>query len=210
MTLTIGLTGGIGSGKSAASQYFAKLGAQIIDTDVIARSLTDRGQPALEKIRANFTGDLFDSEGALVRNKMRALIFSDARAKTELEAILHPLIKQEVMQALSVSTTTYQMLVVPLLLETNDYLKLISRTLVVDCDEETQRQRAMAYHKLSRAEVDAIMATQLPRAQRLKFADDILGNYTDIAGLHLEITSLHKKYMQLSTAVTNHNALTHE
>lgn len=200
MTLIVGLTGGIGSGKSTVSQYFAQLGAGIIDTDAIAKYLTEKGQPALEEIRKKFPGDVFRGDGTLDRGKMRAVIFSNAGAKKDLEAILHPLIKQEAIHAIHTSTSAYQILVVPLLLETNGYLELISRVLVIDCDEATQRQRAMAYHHLSPAQANAIMATQLPRTQRLKHADDVVYNDGGLDELRLAVASLHEKYIQLSTS----------
>lgn len=210
MTLSIGLTGGIGSGKSTVSQYFAQLGAKIIDTDAIAKRLTEKDQPALEKIREKFPGSLFSSDGTLNRSKMRALIFSDARAKKVLEAILHPLIKQEVVQAMRAGTSAYQIIVVPLLLETNDYRELISRVLVIDCDEVTQRQRAMTYHHLSPTQADAIMATQLPRMQRLNHADDVLNNNSGLDDLRLAVASLHEKYMRLSTSTNNSGAFIYD
>ncbi len=210
MTLTIGLTGGIGSGKSTATQYFAEFSAGIIDTDVIAKQLTNLRQPALKQIAEKFDRGLFYADGALNRSKMRALIFSDARAKQKLEAILHPLIKKEVQQMLASSTTPYQILIVPLLLETGDYRELISRVVVVDCDEETQRRHAMAHYGLSRAEVDAIMANQLPRAQRLQSADDILRNEADVDYLREQVASLHEKYYGMSGALSTTRALTHE
>lgn len=198
MTLSVGLTGGIGSGKSTASQYFSQFGAQIIDTDAIAKRLTEKDQPALEKVREEFPRNLFTDDGKLDRRKMRALIFSDARAKKVLEAILHPLIKQEVIHAMRTSTSAYQIVVVPLLFETNDYRELVTRALVIDCDEATQRQRAMAYHHLSLAQASAIMATQLPRQQRLAYADDVLYNNGGLEDLRIAVATLHQKYLQLS------------
>lgn len=210
MTLSIGLTGGIGSGKSTASQYFARLGAQVIDTDAIAKRLTEKDQPALEKIKEKFPGNFFGSDGALERSKMRTLIFSNARAKEELEAILHPLIKQEVIHAMSTPTSPYQIIVVPLLLETNDYKELVSRVLIVDCDETIQRNRAMAYHHLSVTQANAIMAAQLPRTQRLKYADDVLNNNGGLNDLRIAVAALHEKYRQLSLNTATSSAVIYD
>lgn len=196
--LCIGLTGGIGCGKSTAAQMFADLGAGVIDTDQIARRLAAAGQPALAKIREAFGPEYFLPDGNLDRAKLRRLVFSNQAAKTRLEEILHPLIKQEVVAEINASRAPYLLLAVPLLLETGQYASLIRRVLVVDCDDAQQIARAMARSHLSPEEVRAIMASQLPRAERLRQGDDILHNDGDLAGLRVQVERLHQQYLRLA------------
>ncbi len=203
MVYTVGLTGGIGCGKSCAARLFATLGATVIDTDEIAHQLTALGQPALEFIATAFGNEYFHSDGNLDRARMRQLIFSDQTAKLKLENILHPLIRQKVMKKLGECTTPYALVVVPLLLETGSYHALIQRKLIVDCTEERQIARTMARSKLTAQEVQAIMATQIPRIERLALADDIITNSGDFNSMQPQILQLHESYLQATKKVSH-------
>lgn len=195
--LIVGLTGGIGCGKSTATEIFAKLGATVIDTDQIAHQLTALGQPAVAAIQQQFGADYVLPDGTLDRSRLRNLVFSDAAAKKQLEALLHPLIKDEVRSRLVAAKTPYAIVAVPLLLETGAYRGIVQRTLVVDCAEEQQLARAMARSGLDEAEVRAIMACQVSRAERLRQADDIIDNHGDQAALQQQVERLHRLYLQL-------------
>jgi len=192
----VGLTGGIGCGKSSAAQLFAELGAGVIDTDVIAHQLTQTGSPALKTIRDEFGPDYLLPDGSLDRARMRRLIFSDDAAKARLEAILHPLVKQRVLGEMETSDAPYLLIVVPLLLETGNYGDVVCRVLAVDCDERQQLQRTMARSALSAAEVSAIMSKQLSRQARLKEADDVIHNTGSPEDLRRQVESLHRQYLQ--------------
>lgn len=198
MSLVIGLTGGIGSGKTCATNYFAELGVNIIDTDEIARELTQSGGAAIDTIKNTFGDTLITTSGVLDRTKMRELVFSDRSAKQKLEAILHPLICQEVTQRIKHSKSSYTVVAIPLLFETTDYYEVIQRTLVIDCDEQKQIERTMARSKLNEQAVRAIMATQVSRQQRRQKADDIIINNDDLDCLHEQVAHLHQKYMEIS------------
>jgi len=197
--LLIGLTGGIGSGKSTVASLFEKLGARIIDTDEIARQITQPDGAAIPAIREAFGSAYIDSNGALNRQKMRELVFSDPAEITRLESILHPAIYKLSMQmAAAITPAAYTLLVVPLLFESPEYRDHLHRSLVVDCPEEMQISRTMQRSNLSQADAQSIMAQQLPRAQRTSFADDVIHNDTDIPNLTTQITQLHCKYLTIS------------
>ena len=198
MSLVIGLTGGIGSGKSSAAKLFAALGACVIDTDEIAHELTQSHGAAISAIRQNFGVDFITVEGALNREKMRSLVFSDSASRQKLEAILHPLIRMAAARSAALASSPYVIMVVPLLLETGDYREMVQRVLVVDCDEQKQIVRAMARSGLSAHEVRAIMATQIARQQRLQQADDVIANDSNLAHLQQQVEALHQKYLALA------------
>jgi dephospho-CoA kinase len=198
MPLIIGLTGGIGSGKSSTAKFFAALGAELIDTDVIAHELTQAQGAAIDAIRQIFTKKFITEEGSLDRKKMRSLIFSDNESRRKLEAILHPLIRIEVARRAALLTTPYAMIVVPLLLETGGYQEMIHRILVVDCNERDQIARAVARTGLDEQTVRAIMATQLSRNERLQQADDVIANDGDMEHLQKQVNILHRKYLALA------------
>jgi dephospho-CoA kinase len=160
---TVGLTGGIGSGKSTVAKLFENLGASVIDTDLIAHGLTATGGPAIASIRKKFGLGFIAPDGSLDRLAMRNLVFSDSTARAKLEAILHPLIRERVARDLRANVAPYVLLVVPLLIETGAYKELIDRILVVDCPEDTQIRRTMQRGRLSEGEVRAIMAAQTSR-----------------------------------------------
>lgn len=195
MKFCVGLTGGIGCGKTAATDAFAALGAGVVDTDVISRELTAAGGAAMPKIVAEFGPEFSLADGGLDRARMRTLVFSDASAKKRLEAILHPLIRDESRKRIAEATAPYVLLVVPLLLETGSYADLLDRILVVDCEEETQIARVMTRSGLTAEEVRNIMNAQIARAGRLARADDVLVNDADINHLRGEVARLHDKYL---------------
>jgi dephospho-CoA kinase len=198
MTFVVGLTGGIGCGKSSVSQFFSDLGIDVIDTDVIARNLTQPHGLAIRQIRNAFHENLIAADGALDRDKMRNLIFSDSELRFKLEKILHPLILKETVRQVAQTRSSYIIIVVPLLLETNDYDNIIQRILVIDCEEQQQILRTMARSNLSEQQVRAIMAAQISRKERLQKADDVMINNQDIDYLKAQVIQLHHKYLILS------------
>jgi len=201
----VGLTGGIGSGKSAAAAFFARHGAAVIDTDALAHELTAPGGAAMAAIRDTFGAGVIAASGALDRAAMRQLVFNDAAAKGRLESILHPLIRAESQLRCErdlAQGAPYAVLVVPLLVESGSYRNRVSRVVVVDCDEATQIARVMARNGMSREEVQLIMAAQASRAERLAAADDTLNNDADISGLELQVAALHRKYLILGAKKT--------
>jgi len=209
MTFVVGLTGGIGSGKSLVAKLFAALGAGVVDTDAISHQLTQAGGAAIAPIREAFGEGMVNAQGALDRGRMRAEIFSggavgrcandDARKK--LEAILHPLIRAEALRlthAALAGGAPYVLLVVPLLFETGGYRELLSRSLLVDCDEATQITRAAARDGLDPGMVRAIMSAQLAREQRRRLADDVIDNDAGLDTLQQQVASLHHQYVLLA------------
>ena len=196
--LAIGLTGGIGSGKSSAARIFAALGAAVIDTDEIAHRLTAKGAPALAAIIEQFGADYRLPDENLDRAKLRQRVFSDQAAKEKLETLLHPLIRQQVVAEMAAAQGAYLVLVIPLFFETGSYRSLVDRVLVVDCDEDQQISRAMSRSRLAADEVRSIMARQVPRAERIRQADDILPNRGDHADLEKRAQELHRHYLTLA------------
>src|SRR5688572_32085585 len=172
----VGLTGGIGSGKSAAADEFAALGATVVDTDVISRELTDKGGGAVASIHQLFGKAFLDARGGMDRKKMRDHVFADPAAKRALEALLHPMIREESARLIAAARAPYVMHVVPLLIESPDYRRRVNRVLVVDVPEEVQVARVRARSNLPEAEVRAIMRTPVTRAARLAAADDVIDN----------------------------------
>lgn len=195
--MIIGLTGGIGSGKSEVSRRFQALGIEVVDADEASRELVEAGSPALAAIAAHFGDHLIKSDGTLDRAQLRTIIFSDPAAKTWLENLLHPLIRTHIIQQLNASNSPYTILASPLLLETSQY-ELVDRVLVVDTTEELQLARASARDSNNRAQISAIMKTQLPRSERCARADDIILNDGDLAGLDRQVAQLHSSYLALT------------
>jgi dephospho-CoA kinase len=195
----VGVTGGIGSGKSTAAAMFEERGAEVIDTDAIALELTQPGQPALQRIAQRFGSDYLGTDGRLNRAKLRALVFSDPAARTDLEAILHPSIGAEVRSRVQQSGSPYVLILIPLLAETGAYRDLLKRVLVIDCDERLQIQRAMERSGLSAEEVRSIIAAQASRSARLALADDIIVNDRGLAELHTQVAALDARYRQLAS-----------
>jgi dephospho-CoA kinase len=201
MTFVVGLTGGIGSGKSAAADRFAARGAAVVDTDVIARELTAPGGAGIAPLHAAFGAELLTSDGALDRTQMRRIAFADPSARARLEAILHPLIRAECemrIRRLASADFPYVLLVVPLLVESGNYRERVNRVCVVDCPEEIQVARVTARSGLSPAEVQSIIAAQASRAQRLAVADDIIDNAAGLPALDARIAMLHAKYREMA------------
>jgi len=195
---SVGLTGGIGSGKTTVANLFAERGASIIDTDAISHELTASDGLAIPAIRAEFGERFIDATSALERAAMRAQVFADPTAKKRLETILHPLIRQECERAALAAQGPYVMFVVPLLVESDRWRQRVSRILVVDCPEELQIERVMARNAMSREQVIAIMATQASRETRLAFADDVIVNEGSADTLAAEVDRLHDLYVELA------------
>ena len=200
MSHVVGLTGGIGSGKSAVADLFAEHGIAVIDTDAIAHALTAPGGAAMPAIRAEFGAALAGADGALDRVAMRALVFADPSARKRLEAILHPMIRNESERLLAAAATRapYAILMVPLLVEAGDYRKRVDRIAVVDCAEATQIARVMSRNGLAKDEIERILAAQATRAERLAAADDVIDNNGDQAALRPQIERLHVNYLALA------------
>jgi dephospho-CoA kinase len=198
----VGLTGGIGSGKSAAADAFGKLGAAVVDTDLIAHELTRAGGAAIPGVRRLFGDSAIAADGAMDRKAVRERVFSDPAAKQRLESLLHPMIRAEserqIASAFKDGAAPYVVHVVPLLVESPDYRKRVQRVLVVDCPEPTQVERVRARSGLSTAEVDAIVRSQVSRTQRLAAADDVIDNSGTIAALQKRVRELHQTYLALA------------
>ncbi|MEK6663828.1 MAG: dephospho-CoA kinase [Pseudomonadota bacterium] len=195
----IGLTGGIGCGKSTVAQLFAEWGAAIIDTDAVSHVLTQPGAVGFKAIIDRFGPSFLQPDGTLDRGQLRTLIFSDTAAKQTLESILHPLIYAEVLAAIHACQAPYAVIVVPLLFETGNYLPLIQRSLVVDCAEASQITRTTTRSKLAETTVRAIMAQQLVRKARLARADDIIRNENGLDTLRAQVAALHAQYLSLAS-----------
>jgi dephospho-CoA kinase len=195
--LRIGLTGGIGSGKSTVAALFARRGIPVIDTDVIARELVGPRQPALAEIARELGDDLVTANGELDRGRLRQRVFDDPAARGRLEAILHPRIRAVVQQRLAALDTPYCLIVIPLLVETK-FDEFIDRVLVVDADEEYQRERTSRRDGVSSDAVARIMAVQATRRERLARADDVISNSGRIEDLEPEIERLHARYLRLA------------
>ena len=200
MPFCVGVTGGIGSGKSRAAALFGELGADVVDTDNISHELTAAGGSAMPAITAAFGAAAAAPDGSLDRAVMRRLVFEKPDARKQLETILHPRIGECARSRVMESAAAYVLLVVPLLRETGGYRDLIRRVLVVDCDESLQISRAMQRSNLTADAVRAIMAAQLPRQQRLAGADDVIRNDGNIAQLRGQVADLHYQYMKLAAS----------
>jgi|TARA_B100000953_G_scaffold287400_1_gene269631 dephospho-CoA kinase len=194
--LIIGLTGGIGSGKSIVSDKFKSLGINIVDADVAARTVVKPGQPALSEIENHFGPNILTKEGVLDRSRLREIIASDTEERIWLESTLHPKIGKEIANELAKSTSLYTIFVAPLLLETNSE-NMCSRVVVVDVPEEVQIQRTTKRDKVLEGQIEKIVAAQMPRKERLKKADDVLENTGTIKELQDQVEELHHKYLEM-------------
>jgi len=195
--LIIGLTGGIGSGKSVASDKFKSLGVAVVDADVASRTVVEPGKPALKEIQDHFGSGIITAEGKLDRNKLREIIATDAKERKWLESVLHPKIGEQITKEISESTSVYTLFVAPLLLETNSQ-EMCSRVVVVDVPKDVQIQRTAKRDKVSSNQVEQMVAAQMKREKRLEKADDVLLNNGTIEDLEKQVEELHKKYIQMA------------
>jgi len=200
MAFVVGLTGGIGSGKSAAAEEFARLGATLVDTDAIAHELTSAGGAAIPEVTRLFGSAFVDPSGAMDRGRMRNLVFSDPAQKQRLEALLHPMIRSESARRIASAEGPYVLLVVPLLVESAGYRERVGRVLVVDCPEELQVARVRQRSGLPEAEVRRIMESQVQREKRLAAADDVIDNSGSFFALQQQVRKLHETYLRLASA----------
>jgi len=192
----VGLTGGIGSGKSEAAKLFAELGAPVVDVDVISHELTTKGQATLKKIAQVFGRDILSSDGSLNRAALRQKVFADSEARKKLEAILHPAIYNKATERLQENASApYQILAIPLLFESDRYLKIINRSLVIDSDTKLQIARASKRDGLLEADIQKIIDVQMPREKRNALADDIILNDGSIEELKEKVKQVHEKYI---------------
>lgn len=195
MRFVVGLTGGIGSGKSAAAAEFGRLGATVVDTDAIAHDLTQAGGAAAGQVRGLFGDDYVDAEGAMDRAKVRALVFRDPAARKRLEALLHPMIRAESERRIAAADGPYVIHVVPLLVENPGYRDRVARVLVVDCPESVQVARVRRRSSLSDDEVRQVIGAQIKREDRLAAADDVIDNSGSLDALHKQVRELHARYL---------------
>jgi len=197
--LVVALTGGIGSGKTTVSQLFESLGTPIIDTDIIARQLVTPGKPALIEISTQFGQEVLSTDGTLNRAILRQVIFQDIEKKRLLESILHPLIRQEMTRQIAALSTTYCIVVIPLLVESKQ-MEIADRILVIDTPESTQLARVSARDNQTEKEVTAVISAQASRDARLSIADDVIHNDGSLDKLKQQVESLHQKYLSASNA----------
>lgn len=197
--MIIGLTGGIGSGKTAASDYFASLGITVVDADLVSRIVVEPGKPALVKIAEHFGKDILTEEGSLDRTALRKVVFDDPEERVWLEKLLHPSIAEEIFLQLSNSNSAYTLLVSPILFESGQNM-MTQRTLVIDAPEELQLSRTATRDSTDEDSVKAIMKAQTQRQDRISKADDVICNDGDLAGLHNKIDLIHEKYLTLSSS----------
>jgi len=197
--LIIGLTGGIGSGKSTVARHFEALGAPVIDADDIGRQLVEPGQPALAAIVKHFGSDMLDDKRHLNRARLREQVFAHPKQRHELEAILHPRIRAEVQRRIANLSPAcgYSLLSVPLLIESG-WQDLVQRVLVVDAPRELQIRRTTTRDGITRQQAEAIIASQINRDARLQAADDVIHNDSDLAALQAQVEALHQRYRQLA------------
>ncbi|GHA05970.1 dephospho-CoA kinase [Arenicella chitinivorans] len=198
MSFIVGLTGGIGCGKTVISDYLGGLGVPVIDTDVIAREVVRPGQPALEELVKEFGAQILLHNGELNRDKLRGIAFSSQRNKQKLDGITHPAIRRECEQQIKQIDSAYGLVVVPLLTASSPFLKLMQRVLVVTAERKLRIQRVQTRSSLTREQVEAIMATQISDEQRLEFADDVIANNGTIQEAQRAAQRLHETYLNLA------------
>lgn len=196
----IGLTGGIACGKTTVADMFAALGAQIIDTDELARDVVEPGEPALESVIEHFGSTILDDDGRLDRRALRRLVFSDPEKRHVLEQILHPAIRQRMIESSAIVRGPYQVLVIPLLVESHSDGH-VDRVLVVDCDEEVQIRRLMNRDHESRETAENMLAAQISRQDRLDHADDIIDGGSNLEALQQRVKQLDQYYRELTTSL---------
>lgn len=193
----VGLTGGIASGKSTAAKFFGALGVPILDSDRIAREVVEPGQPPLERLVERFGRGILTADGHLNRPALRDIVFSDPKARADLENLTHPAIGAALEARSAAAGGPYQILVIPLLVEKN-LGSHVDRVLVVDCGEELQLRRLHARDGSTRTQAQAIIAAQASRAVRLKAADDVIRNDADMSAVQVQVSALHARYLELA------------
>jgi len=194
----VGLSGGIGSGKTVASDHFASLGVNVVDTDIIARQIVEPGQPALTKLVLEFGDEILEPSGDLNRGMLRKIAFASAENKAKLDSITHPAIRLETLRQIEQCESNYCLVVVPLLTAESPFSKFMQRIVIVTADEEVKIDRVKKRSGLSREEVLKIMSTQLEDEDRLKFADDVIENNSTLKHVYAEVEKLHKHYTKLA------------
>lgn len=201
MAYIVGLTGGIGSGKSTIADLFMELGVPVVDADEVSRRLVEKGSPLLSKIATHFGADILTNGGELNRSKLREIIFNRPEQKNWLNALLHPAINEEMQRQLQAQQAPYVLFVVPLLIE-NNLMSLCDRILIIDVSPQTQLERATKRDKNQRELIQQIMNSQVSREKRLTFADDIINNDEDFAQngdrIKQKVLELHQRYLQLA------------
>lgn len=195
--LVVGLTGGIGSGKSAVTAEFERLGVPVVDADIVAREVVLPGTDGLREVVEAFGEDVLGADGMIDRAELRRRVFEDETKRERLESILHPKIRDRISQQLDAVTAPYCILCVPLLVERQGY-ETVDRVLVIDCNEETQIERVMSRDNLTRPQVEAIMRSQATREQRLAIADDVIDNSRGLDALRAPIAALHAKFTDIA------------
>lgn len=198
MTYVIGLTGGIGSGKTVASDHFASLGVPIIDTDIIARKIVQAGEPALQQLIKAFGKQILLPDGSLDRGALRSLAFANKQNKAQLDSITHPAIGEETFKQIDLVDFQYCILVVPLLDQSSKFIELMQRILVITADHATKLARVKKRSGLTHEEIEQIMKTQLSDKQRLEFSDDVISNNGSLKEAQEQVEQLHKNYLALS------------
>ena len=193
----VGLTGGVASGKSTAAKFFGALGVPILDSDQVARDVVEPGQPPLERLVERFGRKILTPDGHLDRPALRDIVFADPKARADLEALTHPAIGAAMEARSAAAGGPYQILVIPLLVEKN-LAAHVDRVLVVDCDEELQVRRLRDRDGSTPEQVQAILKAQAPRAARLKAADDVIHNDTDMSAVRDQVATLHARYLELA------------
>ncbi len=196
--MIIGLTGGIGSGKTTVANMFASFGIDLIDADIVAREVVDVGTAGLKAITAHFGADILDDSGALNRSCLRELIFSEPEQRLWLNSLLHPLIREEMLKQTNTATSSYVIWVVPLLFE-NGLDSLVNRSLLVDVDPSQQIARTAARDQVTNEQVQNIINSQMARADKLKMADDVINNNQDVVALKARVAALHQHYLTLAS-----------
>lgn len=204
MRFILGLTGGIGSGKSAASQWFEQQGIEVIDADVVAREIVEPGQPALNQIQTVFGDWCLQEDGQLDRRALREYIFNNPEARKNLEAITHPFIRNEIIRQLNAANSPYAILVSPLLFETNQF-RLTHHNLLIDTTPELQIQRAVARDNQKSEQIKKIIAAQMPREEKQRLANDIALNVGSLEQLYLQLQPLHQHYLSMANASSIEN-----
>lgn len=193
----VGLTGGIGSGKTIASDRFEELGVKVVDADIASRVVVEIGKPALSSIEAKFGSDVILDDGSLNRAKLREIIFKDDEAKSWLESLLHPLIGQHILDEIASATSRYVILVSPLLFETTQF-QMCNRTLLIDVPKDIQILRTAKRDKVPESQVEKIIASQMDRDQKIGKADDVIVNDGEIGDLISKIDKIHQRYLELA------------